>query len=99
MPLHFTREEFAERCERALEAMAALRLDALLRFEQASMYWLAGYDIFGQCFFRCLVLRAEGDLVLLTHAPDLRQARHARFSASPPCVPPGSSSCGRWRPG
>jgi Xaa-Pro dipeptidase len=40
------------------------------------MYWLTGYDTFGYCFFQCLVLRADGDLVLLTRAPDLRQARH-----------------------
>ena len=40
------------------------------------MYWLTGYDTFGYCFFQCLVLRADGDLVLLTRAPDLRQAQH-----------------------
>jgi Xaa-Pro dipeptidase len=76
MPLHFTEEEFAERRRRALEAMAARGLDALLAFKQESMYWLTGYDTFGYCFFQCLVLRADGDLVLLTRAPDLRQAQH-----------------------
>ena len=76
MALHFTREEFAARRERALEAMAARRLDGMLLFKQESMYWLTGYDTFGYCFFQCLVLRADGDLVLLTRAPDLRQARH-----------------------
>ncbi len=45
-------------------------------FKQESMYWLTGYDSFGYCFFQCLVLRADGDLVLLTRAPDLRQAQH-----------------------
>jgi Xaa-Pro dipeptidase len=40
------------------------------------MYWLTGYDSFGYCFFQCLVLRADGDMVLLTRAPDLRQAQH-----------------------
>ena len=45
-------------------------------FKQESMYWLTGYDTFGYCFFQCLVLRADGDLVLLTRAPDLRQAEH-----------------------
>jgi Xaa-Pro dipeptidase len=74
MPLHFTEEEFGERRRRALEAMAARGLDALLAFKQESMYWLTGYDTFGYCFFQCLVLRADGDLVLLTRAPDLRQA-------------------------
>jgi Xaa-Pro dipeptidase len=47
-----------------------------LLFKQESMYWLTGYDTFGYCFFQCLVLRADGDLVLLTRAPDLRQAEH-----------------------
>ena len=76
MPLHFTLEEFADRQQRALAAMAARGLDALLMFKQESMYWLTGYDSFGYCFFQCLVLRADGELVLLTRAPDLRQAQH-----------------------
>jgi Xaa-Pro dipeptidase len=76
MTLHFDREEFELRHTRALEAMAARGLDALLMFNQASMYWLTGYDTFGYCFFQCLVLRADGDLALLTRSPDLRQARH-----------------------
>ena len=76
MALHFTREEFAGRRRRALEAMAARGLDALLLFKPESMYWLTGYDTFGYCFFQCLVLRADDELVLLTRAPDLRQAQH-----------------------
>ena len=74
--LHFAEEEFADRRRRALEAMSARGLDGLLMFKQESMYWLTGYDTFGYCFFQCLVLRADGDLVLLTRAPDLRQAQH-----------------------
>jgi Xaa-Pro dipeptidase len=76
MPLHFSREEFAERQRQALAAIAGRGLDALLMFKQESMYWLTGFDTFGYCFFQCLVLRADGDLVLLTRAPDLRQAKH-----------------------
>ncbi len=76
MTLHFAREEFLERRQRALAGLAARGLDALLMFKQESMYWLTGYDSFGYCFFQCLVLRADGDLVLLTRAPDLRQAQH-----------------------
>jgi Xaa-Pro dipeptidase len=76
MALHFSREEFDERRRRVLDAMAARGLDGLLMFKQESMYWLTGYDTFGYCFFQCLVLRADGDLVLLTRAPDLRQAEH-----------------------
>jgi Xaa-Pro dipeptidase len=76
MALHFTREEFDERGRQVLLAMAARGLDGLLMFKQESMYWLTGYDTFGYCFFQCLVLRADGDLSLLTRAPDLRQAEH-----------------------
>jgi Xaa-Pro dipeptidase len=75
MALHFTREEFASRLARAQAAMAAAGLDAMLLFKQESMYWLTGYDTFGFCFFQCLVLRADGDMALLTRAPDLRQAQ------------------------
>ena len=76
MALHFTREEFDERRRQVLAALAARGLDGLLMFKPDSMYWLTGYDTFGYCFFQCLVLRADGDLVLLTRAPDLRQAQH-----------------------
>lgn len=75
MPLHFTHEEYAQRQDRARSAMAEAGLDALLCFKQESMYWLTGYDTFGFCFFQCLVLRADGRMVLLTRAPDLRQAQ------------------------
>ena len=76
MATHFEPEEFRDRRRRALAATAGRGLDALLMFKQESMYWLTGYDTFGYCFFQCLVLRADGDLVLLTRAPDLRQAEH-----------------------
>ena len=76
MALHFDREEFDARRRRPLEAMAARGIDALLMFKQESMYWLTGYDSFGYCFFQCLVLRADGGMVLTTRAPDLRQAQH-----------------------
>jgi Xaa-Pro dipeptidase len=71
--LHFAPEELAARLERALAAMAG-GSDALLMFKRESMYWLTGYDSFGHCFFPCLVQRVDGDLGLLTHAPDLRHA-------------------------
>lgn len=76
MAIHFTPEEFAGRRQKLLAAMAGRRLDALLMFKQESMYWLTGYDTFGYCFFQCLLLGADGDLLLLTRAADLRQARN-----------------------
>ena len=51
-------------------------IDALLMFKQESMYWLTGYDTFGYVFFQCLVLDKKGNVVLLTRAPDLRQAQN-----------------------
>jgi Xaa-Pro dipeptidase len=76
MTLHFDLAEYRRRLEETLAAMAERGLDGLLMFKQESMYWLTGYDSFGYCFFQGLVLRADGDLALLTRAPDLRQAQH-----------------------
>jgi len=40
------------------------------------MYWLTGYDTFGYVFFQTLILDLKGNLILLTRAPDLRQAKN-----------------------
>ena len=76
MALHFERSEFDARRDRLMIEMAEKKLDALLLFAQESMYWLTGYDTFGFCFFQCLVVKADGSMVLLTRSADLRQARH-----------------------
>ncbi|MFI0847423.1 M24 family metallopeptidase [Mesorhizobium sp. IMUNJ 23232] len=76
MALHFERSEFDARRDRLIIEMAEKKIDALLLFAQESMYWLTGYDTFGFCFFQCLVLKADGSMVLLTRSADLRQARH-----------------------
>ena len=76
MALHFTREEFAARRTAACAALKARGLDGLLIFRQESMFYLTGYDTFGYVFFQCLYLDADGAFVLLTRAPDLRQAQH-----------------------
>jgi Xaa-Pro dipeptidase len=75
MPIHFAFEELAGRRANACAEMAARQLDALVMFRQESMYYLSGYDTFGYVFFQALVLTADERLVLLTRAPDLRQAR------------------------
>jgi Xaa-Pro dipeptidase len=49
--------------------------DGLLLFRQESMYYLTGYDTFGYVHFQCLFLGQDGDLVLLTRAPDRLQAQ------------------------
>ncbi|APH73113.1 M24 family metallopeptidase [Aquibium oceanicum] len=76
MALHFERSEFDARRDRLVIEMADRKLDAMLLFAQESMYWLTGYDTFGYCFFQCLVMKADGSMVLLTRSADLRQARH-----------------------
>ncbi len=75
MAIHFSREELAERQARACQGVSEAGLDGLLMFRQESMYYLTGYDTFGYVFFQCLYLGSEGRMVLLTRAPDLRQAR------------------------
>jgi Xaa-Pro dipeptidase len=76
MALHFDRTEYDARRDRLLMQMAEHKLDAMLLFAQESMYWLTGYDTFGFCFFQCLVVKADGSMVLMTRSADLRQARH-----------------------
>ena len=75
MPLHFSREELAQRRQRTIDAMVQQGLDGLLLFRQESMFYLTGYDTFGYVFFQCLYLGADGRCFLLTRAPDLRQAQ------------------------
>ncbi len=75
MALHFERTEYDARRDRLIIEMAEKKLDAILLFAQESMYWLTGYDTFGFCFFQCLVVKADGSMVLLTRSADLRQAR------------------------
>ncbi len=76
MALHFQTDEFAARQQATQHALRARGLDGLLVFRQESLFYLTGYDTFGYCFFQCLVFAADGRQVLLTRAPDLRQARH-----------------------
>ena len=75
MALHFTREEFALRQQRACAELTKVGLDGLLIFRQESMYWLTGYDTSGYSMFQGMYLRADGALALLTRSADLRQAR------------------------
>ena len=76
MSLHFSNQEFSNRKKNIIKSMKDNNLDALLMFRQESMYWLTGYDTFGYVFFQTLVLDQLGNLILLTRAPDLRQAQN-----------------------
>ena len=75
MVLHFSEDEYRQRAARLDSVMQAEGLGGLLLFAQESMYWLTGYDTFGFCFFQCMLVPQGGRPVLLTRAPDLRQAR------------------------
>ncbi len=75
MALHFSREEFAGRQERACARMAEDGLYGLLIFRQESMYYLTGYDTSGYTMFQGMYLGADGALALVTRSADLRQSR------------------------
>ena len=76
MGLHFSAEEFKNRKDKVIKLLKQEKLDAILMFRQESMYWLTGYDTFGYVFFQTLVLDKKGNIILLTRAPDLRQAQN-----------------------
>ena len=76
MALHFTKKEFENRKIKILKSMKEQNLNALLMFKQESMYWLTGYDSFGFVFFQTLILKDDGEIVLFTRAPDLRQSQN-----------------------
>ena len=76
MGLHFSTEEFKSRKNKVITKLKEEKIDALVMFRQESMYWLTGYDTFGYVFFQSLILDQKGNLILLTRAPDLRQAQN-----------------------
>lgn len=76
MPLHFELEELAQRRAITISKMTAAGLDGMLLFRQESMYYLTGYDTFGYVYFQCLYLGADGQMTLLTRAPDSRSAKY-----------------------
>jgi Xaa-Pro dipeptidase len=76
MALNFTEKEFKNRKTKVITSMKEQNLNALLMFKQESMYWLTGYDSFGFVFFQSLILKDDGEIILLTRAPDLRQSQN-----------------------
>ena len=76
MSLHFSKQEFLSRKSKVINSMKKQNINALLMFKQESMYWLTGYDSFGFVFFQTLILKDDGEIILLTRAPDLRQAQN-----------------------
>jgi len=75
MALHFDIDEYQARIGAAQAGARGRGLDGVLLFAPESHYYLCGYDTFGFALFQCMVLPADGELHLLTRAPDLRQAQ------------------------
>ncbi len=71
----FERAEYDERLRRVRERMAADDLDCLVVADPANMNYLTGYD--GWSFYtpQCVVVPAEGDVVLATRQMDANGAR------------------------
>ncbi len=76
MALHFSESELQQRRDRVCDELQQKGLHAMLCFRQETDFYLTGYDTLGYCFFQCLLLCADGRMMLLTRAPDLRQAQH-----------------------
>ena len=72
MALHFSKQEYLQRIQRAQDALNHRKLDGVLLFAPESHYYLTGYDTFGFAMFQCMVLSARGDVHLFTRLPDLR---------------------------
>jgi len=75
--IHFSREEFAERQQRACEQMTAQELDGVLLFKFEDMYWLTGYDSDGFTIFGCMFLGTDGQLTHLARPADLGNASYS----------------------
>ena len=75
----FERAEYDERLRRVRERMAAEDLDCLVVADPANMNYLTGYD--GWSFYtpQCVVLPADGDVLLATRQMDANGARLTTF--------------------
>jgi len=75
MPLHFPESEYQQRVQKLQNYLRQNGQSALLAFAPETHYYLTGYDTFGFAMFQCMIIPAEGDVCLLTRAPDYRQAQ------------------------
>ena len=75
MAIHFTAEEFEQRITTTRASLKRRQLAGVLLFSPESHFYLTGYDTFGFALFQCMVVPADGEIQLLTRAPDLRQAQ------------------------
>ena len=75
MPLHFPEKEHLQRVQAVQKQLRKDGISALLAFAPETHYYLTGFDTFGFAMFQCMIVPAEGDVSLLTRAPDYRQAQ------------------------
>ncbi len=74
--LHFERAEFEQRIANAKRGMLEQHLDALVLFNQDSLYYLTGFDNTGWVFFQCAVMTPDSQsITLVCRPPDVEQAR------------------------
>ena len=71
----FTREEYEGRIAAARSAMRDAGVEALLIFDQSSLYYLFGYDQIGYWVFQTVLLPAEGDPVAVARKADASMIR------------------------
>ena len=75
MPLHFAESEYRQRIQTVQQQLRRDGRTALLAFAPETHYYLTGFDTFGFAMFQCMIVPAEGEVRLLTRAPDYRQAQ------------------------
>ncbi|RED43392.1 ectoine hydrolase DoeA [Aestuariispira insulae] len=78
---HFSRQEFADRIEKARHAMARTGLDTLIVTDPANMNWLTGYDGWSFYVHQAVILRQEEGLFWFGRGQDGNGARRTTFLA------------------
>jgi len=70
-PIHFSREEFAQRQQQVRVRLEELGLDGLLLFKIEDMYWLCGFESDGFCIFHNMFIGTKGELTHIARPADL----------------------------
>ena len=74
IPLHFTRQEYANRLARARRAMAERGIDTLIVSDPSNMAWLTGYDGWSFYVHQGVVVPPDGDPVWWGRSQDVQGA-------------------------
>ena len=95
--IHFSREEFAQRQQRAREGLAERGLDGMLLFKIEDMYWLCGLDTDGFCIFHSMFIGVNGELTHVSRKADLANVKYSsvcediRIWVDSPDIPPANA--------